>query len=446
MIGLLVVPAGSDGGADALPASVAPAPAVPLDLPPGAPAGVVAVNAVAAAAEPAASSAPSSADQVEVCGLGWVDLGADGSPDVDAIAEPPALMAARRNLVVALRQSADEFARAVGESIGGSVGGSIGGSAGGSAAPTLSAPASVPGVAAEPRERMARLARSTRDPRVYALAFRSCQSGDEAGPECAQLSAAQWARLDDGNAAPWAYVLAASTARRDAAERDEALFRISRAARFDRATYAAVGEVVAHAGDGDIGALAAYRLGREVLGRAAALPLPLAGLVEACRGRAIEDSNRRQVCDAAAEVLALRADSLQVSRVGERLGHGIGWPPERVDAQRGAREAWLAAVKGDEPPATVADCGAIRRVLAGWRQRAAGGETAAVRDWVQASGRRWDEFASVARLNRERDLVADAAAVSDGIGDEPAAAAGPVLPAAAAAASIPYSAAPRPGR
>ena len=58
----------------------------------------------------------------------------------------------------------------------------------------------------------------------------------------------QWARLDAGNGEPWLFVVDDSAARGDPATRDEALFRIGSAPRFDDRYFALSGAVAAAAG------------------------------------------------------------------------------------------------------------------------------------------------------------------------------------------------------
>src|SRR5437870_2085243 len=58
------------------------------------------------------------------------------------------------------------------------------------------------------RDALAEISASTTDPRVYALGYMTCATSRPAsGDACQMLSAAQWARLDPGNAQPWLYAL-----------------------------------------------------------------------------------------------------------------------------------------------------------------------------------------------------------------------------------------------
>jgi len=82
---------------------------------------------------------------------------------------------------------------------------------------------------------LAKLASSSDDPAVYALAFHACNPGGISPLEgqCAQLSPMQWARLEPTNAFPWIYVANAAGDKGDIATRDDALYHASQAERGD---------------------------------------------------------------------------------------------------------------------------------------------------------------------------------------------------------------------
>jgi hypothetical protein len=195
--------------------------------------------------------------------------------------------------------------------------------------------------AAASTDALAKLASTSDDPVVYALAFHACNPSfiSPLKGQCAQLSPAQWARLEPSNAFPWIYVANEAGAQGDIATRDDALYHASQAERGD-----SHGSVF----------LAAFQLDgyrsqpAEVQSQIAmnifsdAFFFPEYGQTMAfCGGNAVSDVNRRQVCDALADVLAERSETNYNREQGINIGERAGWPPERLKALRDRNGAHL---------------------------------------------------------------------------------------------------------
>ncbi len=345
---------------------------------------------------------------VEVCGFGWVEAKDDASfVDPAVFARIPGIEESLRGIAVGLRESTDAFARATGIVLEMSDGSDGAGNA------TL-------------LEQLARQAVTTDDARIYALAFRVCGRAPAEG-SCALLNAAQWARLDAGNAEPWLFLLDDAAARNDRAQVDEALFRIGSAARFDDRFQALAGRVVAHAGTSDSDLMAAQLLSIQAIGVAAAQPLPLQRLTRACGGAALADVNRKQVCDAAAATLGERSDSMLVSMVGASLGRRVGWPTERLVAIRALSvalsEVWPADTKADPRSGISSSCKGVRTTLARLGQMARIGEPQAARDWIATKGKPFEWYAHVAREQEAMRSAMEAGQASRRSASAPAASA-----------------------
>jgi hypothetical protein len=339
------------------------------------------------------SNATSDAGLVEVCGLGWVEKKADTDPiDSAVLAAIPGIEAATDALVERLRQSPDAFARAAG--IVAAM--AVASAAAGEALP----------------DQLAQQATASADARLYALAFRSCGRTPAAG-SCALLSAAQWARLDDGNGEPWLFVLDEAAARGDRAMVDEALYRVASAARFDDRSYAIAGPIAALAGSSAAEIMAAQVLAADAINRAAGLSPPWLRLIQACRGVALGDANRRQVCERIATTLAERADSTLVTMIGTGIGRQLGWPFERIVAVRAlsvaAADSW-SALPGAHPLSLGLSygCDGARGLLAHLGRLAEVGELQAARDWMTASGKPVEYFLATASAAEARSSTAEA--------------------------------------
>jgi hypothetical protein len=353
-------------------------------------------------------------ERIEVCGLGWVEAQADGTLFDNALFNTvPGLVEARRAIVDSLRSGGDEFGNAAAvwlEMNGGRR--EIGPNP--AASLYCSGPSSGCEALQQDRpfvdgllEQLARLGAATRDPRVYALAFKACSFTPTQG-SCALLNVDQWALLDDGNAAPWLFALSDSEARKDPARAEEALFRIGSARRVEDRLFAVAGLVAAQGklDDGDV--LATQSLAVDAFTSLSMHQLPMLPLLRSCRGDALENANRRQACDAAAATLAERSDTILVASTGATMGSRLGWPDERVDAVHGLRIAqseYLAASVGqDFRGGDTFSCAGARRTIAYLARQARVGETQAVRDWLDARGKSIEPFALAAhaqRLGRE---------------------------------------------
>ena len=323
---------------------------------------------------------------VEVCGIGWVEPKDDGTAlDLPALAKSAGIDDPVRAITAALRASSDGYERAVGIVLDGRAG-----------------PDS-----AEPlrREQLAQQATSSEDPRVYALAYGVCGSARSVG-NCALLSAAQWARLDQGNGFPWLFMLGDAAARGDREAVDEALYRIGSSPQVADHVMSIVGPVLSRAGTSDRELMAAHLLATEAVGISAALASPdrLSLLEDVCGASALADSNRRQLCDAAAEAMAERSDSLRIAAVGSSVGRNLGWSSDRVLAAqilRIAQTELSAPNPGTPGPAAATGCERIREDMARLERVAQVGEVQNARDWMAANGK-----SPASYMDRARELEA----------------------------------------
>ena len=389
---------------------------------PGVQAPVAAVTADEPVPEAVATAASAShgADAVQVCGGAWVKTQADGSLDPAEFERATQLPQARERILAKLRASPNELARA---SIW------LLAMLGADRQRRLAAPTGAPdcegaGCAASPeamsevaqaRDALARLAVSTSDPRVYALAFKFCGGNSNKAGEgaCRMLSAEQWAHLDPGNAAPWLFMLSSAKAHDDRAVQDEVLFRIASARRSDVGFFAVAGAILEATPDDDPSQLAAFAMVTEAIGMEAAVALPaMQPMTSACRGSALRDANRAQVCAGIAELLADRSDTLLERMIGVAIGRQIGWPAERVDRMRGEYSAYANGMSPLESEVKDFGCAPIRRDLDRVRRQATLGEAGALRAWVAASGKRPEDFVREERSRQQLARASEEAAAA----------------------------------
>ncbi len=297
-------------------------------------------------------------ERIEVCGIGWVEAQADGTLFDNALFNTvPGLVESRRAIVDSLRAGGDEFGNAAAlwlEMNGGRR------EIGLNPATSLfcNGPASACEALQKDRpfvdgllEQLARLGAATRDPRVYALAFKACSSTPAQG-SCALLNVDQWALLDDGNAEPWLFALSDAVARKDSRTRRAKRCSGSAARAGSRSACSpSPGWWPRRASSTTAMSWPRSRL-RSTPSTSLAVrqPPPLQAVLRACRGDALANANRRQACDAVAAALAERSDTMLDADVGAGIGSRVGWPDERVDAVRGlqiAQRDYLSVAAAD---------------------------------------------------------------------------------------------------
>ncbi len=351
-------------------------------------------------------------DEIELCGGLWVKASSDGSVDQEDLARVARLPQARERLTAQLRADSSEFAQAaaIAVALAASEYARIAASDAtkGCETPECVAARQASTTFIEGRDALARMAAVSSDPKVYATAMSVCGLSQQSEGSCQLLSAAQWARLDPDNAAPWLYALTQAGRRRDTSAQNEALYRISASKRKDQYHFAISDAVIAHMPDDDASMPATVSLAAEptilqavwgITGYQTLLPL--------CKGAALKDWNRRQICDAVAELLIDRSDAFIDRVMGIGLGKQLGWPAERTDRLHGEYLAYDSSQSASGQDGLAGGCASARRDLIALKRYARLGEGGALHEWVALSGKRPEDFI---RVERETQINAVAAA------------------------------------
>jgi hypothetical protein len=263
-----------------------------------------------------------------------------------------------------------------------------------------------------------RLVSATRDPHAYSLALELCapQPGD--GP-CTALNAAQWARLEPDNGAPWLLLLGQAFSRRDESAIDDALFHIGAAPRLDEHFLAELRLVAQHAGAAPAELLVAGELSTDL-----AVIRPMGGIGgisaadKSCSYGALSDPNRKELCEKVAAAFQDRSSSLMAMRIGSAIGRRLGWADERFEAADAIMAAQsdsypLVSKPIDElrPAASLRqplDCTSIRKVLRYVDDVATLGEREHTRLWIERSAKA-DHYLRLGREQHARTVAREAA-------------------------------------
>jgi len=258
-------------------------------------------------------------------------------------------------------------------------------------------------------ERLARKAMRSADAVVYGWAYQVCRDAAAEAPSCQLVSAAQWARISPGNAAPWLAMAADAKRRSDSAAVDQAMFQVANAERLDSALFVLPALLTHHAAPDGADAVFALSLAVGAIGAVSVGDLGSGPALTYCNVAALADSNRRQTCERVAELFVKRSDTLLMHSIGTGIGSRLGWSGDRIQALRDERMAMaqvvmnvgrdmgrsacrsaMSDVRRIEVAARVGELESLRRVVA-----ASGRTTAEVSAEMKAEARRVSEsFAS----------------------------------------------------
>lgn len=319
----------------------------------------------------AASRAPR-AGEVEVCGVGIVSVSREDPSGAGAI-PLRARARAQVDLLELGERAGDPRVRAAALTVASRLGGDV--------------------VDGQPMrrdadaalQRLARLAASSKDPAVYAMAVDSCRAltaDRRRGGDCKAVSGWQWARIDRNNAVPWLSLAALAQSRRDAKSEDTAMKRAAEAKRVEW-HMATLADRLLEALPPDTPAASRAVLSHE----ARTVGFHLGGLSAPgryCTEKSLRNRDRRQTCERIARLMLDRGTGLHDVATAWRVGEHVGWPTARVTALRDESDRLdrlvLAEQRGTYGPLS---CGALERQRE-WASRVkAMGEVAAARDLVR---------------------------------------------------------------
>ena len=270
------------------------------------------------------------------------------------------------------------------------------------------------------RVALAKLAMTTRDPAVYALALQQCQkmvldmrSATDADGACSQLSARRWAQLDPDNGMAWLRVAGDATDRGNAHAIEEVMHRLATVSGYRTNFGLGAAAVLNAATEGS--PIAKQSLAVELLAVEAAAAVPgLQPIVMQCSKEQVTDANRRQLCATVADRMVDTGDTLLVAGIGRAIGERTGWSSERT--QRSKDE--LRVLQDSAASWLVADslapgsCAMIERTARYVAAAARLGEMAAMRQLAASSGRSMDDLIANHRRRQAADATAAAASAA----------------------------------
>ncbi len=193
------------------------------------------------------------------------------------------------------------------------------------------------------------------DPRVYALAFLSCQYG--ARGACALLSAQQWAAIEPDNGIPWLFVAGAAGADKEA--RNQAVVRAAAARYLDQRLPDFLA-MLRWPAVRDQPPQTRAALANQLMAMQMSLPMvSYAPFIQYCSDPAVDPASRATSCGNLSSLL-LGDRSLLGFSTGVKLAELAGSPPDRVHALLQKRDEYRAVHARVSPsinePASTGPC------------------------------------------------------------------------------------------
>lgn len=318
-----------------------------------------------------ASAPVSSQPDVATCGGLRVRLAADGTPDLSQLSDAE-VDRARQSLLGSLRRSGEPWLAAAALFIEALHDRSV----------SCSEPSCNGADTLQARlgaiQALARMAQTSNDPRIHAIALSACRGTVSNDPACAALSAESWALLDPTNAAPWMFVARNAQARADAAGLDHAMERIAQATHSDTGSGLLPAALAAHV-PSDTELRAVMKIVHDVIeAQSGALLPPYHPFDAYCSDEALREPERPERCEDIALLLATRSMMVSDREAGLHLATQLGWPAEQLQALQEDIEAVKKATAAEMPAgADRLSCEGARRTLAHLGEVGRSGEMAA---------------------------------------------------------------------
>lgn len=274
----------------------------------------------------------------------------------------------------------------------------------------------------QPREDLARMASTTQDARVYALAYAAC-NGSERG-NCQLVNAARWSELDPTNAFPWLHLAWDLAMVRDRTGMESAMRRAAGATRIDDGSRSVVDAVQLASADSDAAAGQSLLLARLLHREMDLYMSPSVSVMPYCLGPPDASGarpprlQRAGLCLSLAEMVLTKSADVAHREAGVEIGSAFGWPAERVERQRSELRVLAEVVRESDLRTRYPLCHDPKRLNAGMRERAQWGEAEAAMRALARSGTSMD-----ARIEQMRSAAAASAAAQAASG-APAASAG----------------------
>jgi hypothetical protein len=218
---------------------------------------------------------------------------------------------------------------------------------------------------------IARLAISSRDPQLYAIAVNACSSNFHSSDGyCVQISGRQWALREPYNGTALLYAIseialasAPTMIGQRGGELDNAIYLLSQAKKFDNGFDVLArlpGNMAMQSTNvAVLPMLQAIAFGAEITRSETSLPR-YRPLMDYCQTIQLADPNRRKVCDDVADRLVNDGSSLTSLVLGTKMGERLAWPASKIaglreesDALREMDSSALDSLVADAPTATM---------------------------------------------------------------------------------------------
>lgn len=238
---------------------------------------------------------------------------------------------------------------------------------------------------------LAQLASRTDDPIIYATALEACHSyrPNSNVDACSNLNAAQWARLESDNAAPWLLIAHDAYTKGDNAGMNEAIYHVSHAHKIDWHANN-ITALVVQALPQEISPLDHAIITQEAWATQAGWKLPsYRGLTAFCESS--DDVNKGQVCNDVANLFIKAGGNPTELQIGIRIGANVGWDRQRLEDLRLQRTVLSRAIASAPFYKQPYSCASIDELVRWSALQRSMGELGAARTILQSTGQSLQE-------------------------------------------------------
>ena len=175
-----------------------------------------------------------------------------------------------------------------------------------------------------------KLAETTNDPDVYAMAFHQCQKKKAEG--CSNVTAEQWAKLDPDNAVPWLAIAGGAIQRKDATAGDAALEKFASLPKLN-SRKPPLADLLQSEQIQSLAPMTKTNVGFSLMATNGSLILyDLGRFGKYCGLDFTTSDKRKEICGLVANRFADQDEDWVTKLMGRNIGERAGWPTSRTSA------------------------------------------------------------------------------------------------------------------
>ncbi len=205
-----------------------------------------------------------------------------------------------------------------------------------------------------------KLAETTNDPDVYAMAFHQCQKKKAAG--CSNVTAEQWAKLDPDNAVPWLAIAGGAIQRKDAVAGDAALEKFASLPKLN-SRKPPLADVLQSEQIQSLAPMTKANVGFNLMATNGSLMLyDLGRFGKYCGLEFASSDKRKEICGLVANRFADQDEDWVTKMMGRNIGERAGWSKSRTGAIKAEFEEYISLAIEEVSDPKMLSCDGLTRL------------------------------------------------------------------------------------